>query len=545
MSVLLLTFALAIQAPAATPPPTDVLARAYQLFLEGQALDDADDLAGAIGRYRQALEILPGASEIRAELASALARRDQIDEARAEAEQALVGAPTSRTAHRVLGLIDVATVPRTPRLEMTSRGVQAAIGHFEQVLTGGFQDLTVQLGLSDLYVRTGQAAKAIPLLTRFLDARPNYPQAVLLLAQAYREAGQPEEADKLLGSLGIGGGGRARAGASLQEQAEEHERSGRWREAADTWARVVAESPGGPARLRYATALANSRDLDRARQVLQEATTASPDDIAAWYLLAQVEQRRGDHAAAEAAAARIVTLDPDDSRGPLMLAEVRAARGDFKGAAKALDGPVAAARNDDIASGAYLEMVTLLSRALLAADEKRRAVQVLEKARERAPQEQEILYRLAATYEQAENFDRAEQAFRDLIRENPEHDQALNYLGYMLAERGRKLDEAVTLITRALALDADNPAYLDSLGWAYYRLSRYDEALSPLERAASAIPDSSVIQDHLGDLYVQLKRYADAAAAFDRALEGDRDGVDAGAIQKKRDRARSMTTGKN
>ena len=133
---------------------------------------------------------------------------------------------------------------------------------------------------------------------------------------------------------------------------------------------------------------------------------------------------------------------------------------------------------------------------------------------------------------------RAEEIFRQIITADPRHAPALNYLGYMLADRGRKLPEALTLIERAIAVGGETPAYLDSLGWAYYRLERYDEAIGPLERAASAAPAASVIQDHLGDAYVKLGRHEQAAEAFERALVGDRDGIDEREITSKRDRAR-------
>ena len=203
-------------------------------------------------------------------------------------------------------------------------------------------------------------------------------------------------------------------------------------------------------------------------------------------------------------------------------------------------GRVAAASQVDFASGVYGRMASLIASAFVELDENRRAVQTLETARERAPEDLDLLFSLAATYERTSEFDRAEQAFRELVSADPGHAAGLNYLGYMLAERGRKLDEAVAFITRALAIDADNPAYLDSLGWAYYKQSRFGEALSPLERAASGAPKSSVIQEHLGDLYLELKRYPDAEAAVSRALEGDRDGIDAEAVQNKRDSARAL-----
>jgi tetratricopeptide (TPR) repeat protein len=187
------------------------------------------------------------------------------------------------------------------------------------------------------------------------------------------------------------------------------------------------------------------------------------------------------------------------------------------------------------------EMAIRLAGAYTELGDPKRAIRALQGASERAPGDNQILFSLAATYEQDRQYDRAERTFREVIGTDPEHAPALNYLGYMLADRGQKLNEAVTLIQRAVAIDADNPAYLDSLGWAYFRLSRFAEAITPLERAAVGAPKSSVIQDHLGDAYLKVERYEDAAAAFDRALAGDRDGIDAGALAKKRDRARAAS----
>ena len=109
----------------------------------------------------------------------------------------------------------------------------------------------------------------------------------------------------------------------------------------------------------------------------------------------------------------------------------------------------------------------------------------------------------------------------------------------MLADRGKKLTEAVALIQRALALDPENVSYLDSLGWAYFKQKRYQDAVGPLERAAAGAATSSVIQDHLGDAYVKVGRQADAVEAFARALSGDGDGIDPARITRKRDQARA------
>ncbi len=165
---------------------------------------------------------------------------------------------------------------------------------------------------------------------------------------------------------------------------------------------------------------------------------------------------------------------------------------------------------------------------------------VLEAAHARVPADQGLLFSLAAAYERDSRFDRAEQTFRDVIAREPDNAEALNYLGYMLADRGQQLDDAVSLVKRALALEPANPSFLDSLGWAYFKQGHLDAARDPLEHAAAALPKTSIIQDHLGEIYFQLKRYKDAAGAWDRALAGDREGIDVASVTKKRDRAREL-----
>jgi Flp pilus assembly protein TadD len=127
----------------------------------------------------------------------------------------------------------------------------------------------------------------------------------------------------------------------------------------------------------------------------------------------------------------------------------------------------------------------------------------------------------------------AEKSLRDLIARDPLDAGALNSLGYMFAERGERLDEAVTLLQRALKVDPGNPSYLDSLGWAYFQQGRLDLADGPITEAAVKLRGNAVVQEHLGDLRYKQGRLPEAAAAWERALAGDGQSIDRARIEKK------------
>lgn len=182
----------------------------------------------------------------------------------------------------------------------------------------------------------------------------------------------------------------------------------------------------------------------------------------------------------------------------------------------------------------------LLSQVLSDARRKDEAQEVLEEASGRFPSDVSIPFQRGALYEDAGETDRAEAAFREVLKRDPRHAPALNYLGYMWAERGIRLEEALSLIERALAIDPGNGAYLDSLGWAYYQLKQFDRAHFHLARAAEQLPSNSVVQDHLGDALAALGRRQEAIAAWTRALAGDRESIEVAAIEGKIRRARSQ-----
>ena len=125
---------------------------------------------------------------------------------------------------------------------------------------------------------------------------------------------------------------------------------------------------------------------------------------------------------------------------------------------------------------------------------------------------------LATAKQTSRQFDDAESILRDILKQTPGNPIALNNLGYFLVERGQRLTEALDLIQRAIAIDPTNPSYLDSLGWALFKLDRTDEAIAKLEQAAKLDDASATINEHLGDAYRKKGSLYQARNAWQRAI---------------------------
>jgi tetratricopeptide (TPR) repeat protein len=126
---------------------------------------------------------------------------------------------------------------------------------------------------------------------------------------------------------------------------------------------------------------------------------------------------------------------------------------------------------------------------------------------------------LGAIFERQKKYDQAEEEFRKVLNANPRNASTLNYYGYMLADRGIRLDEATDLIKRALADDPNNAAYEDSLGWAYFKQNKLDDAEDLLHKAAARESHDPTILSHLGDVYAKMGKDSLAEAQWRRSLD--------------------------
>ncbi len=154
------------------------------------------------------------------------------------------------------------------------------------------------------------------------------------------------------------------------------------------------------------------------------------------------------------------------------------------------------------------------------------ALEALAKAEQlsgKADEKAYVLFLRGDLYQRQKMFDQADTEFRKVLATTPPSDPqaaaTLNYLGYMNADRGVKLEESLNFIKQAISFEPNNAAYLDSLGWAYFKLGKYDLAEENLNKAAAHMSADPTVQEHLGDLYQKTGRLKLAVTHWDRAVQ--------------------------
>jgi tetratricopeptide (TPR) repeat protein len=150
--------------------------------------------------------------------------------------------------------------------------------------------------------------------------------------------------------------------------------------------------------------------------------------------------------------------------------------------------------------------------------EAEQTVHTSEKLTQRASDRETATFLLGGIFAREKKYDEAEQMFKSILALDPSNAPVLNFYGYILADRGMRLDEAVDLLRRALDQDPTNPAYLDSIGWAYYKQNKLTEAEAAVRKAVTRDAHDPSILAHLGDILAKGGSNEQAAAAWERSL---------------------------
>jgi tetratricopeptide (TPR) repeat protein len=383
---------------------------------------------------------------------------------------------------------------------------------YDRIVRIDDEDAESWFQLATTRARLGRFAEADSALTIALEGNPARPGALFLRGWLRERLGHPDEAIGLYGH-------------HLEVHPED----------TDTRRRLVALL-AGTGRAKEAVV--------QARKVAEQ----QPDDPGAQAALGDLEYRTGNPAAGAAALRRMRESSPQDPELAARCAEVLLRnerqgeavkfvdawvaehpaagnglrlRGWVRAASGRPDSAVAYARAEVAAAPDSLVPHRVLARYLREAHQWRDAAAEIDLLRAREPGDASLLLDLSLCREQLGDVPGAIAAGRNALEIAPDAPQALNFLGYLLADHQQELAEAERLIRRAVQQDPDNGAYLDSMGWVLYRLGDLPGARTQLERAADLTGNDPVVHEHLGDVYRDLKLADLARAQYRLSLSAD------------------------
>ena len=453
-------------------------------------------------------------------------------------------AGAGRNADAIAWLEEAA--PDDPRLYATladfydrERRWKDAAGAYAIAVKRAPRELDLKMRYASSLLNSGSrnaATTARDVLTEVVGSRPSdqgvLTRALYLLSQAQRRGGDPGAAEasarRVITLNGKSPWGYFALAEALQDRQQYQAVIDTLLPAVnDMRSRSAADSTGlGLLLPHIGFAYEQLGQYDKAITAFDEAHRLSPSDALVTGYLIQGNLSAKKYQAAIELAGQARVEHPDDLRLARLQAQALRQSGQPDRAVVVLQEVL------EKQSGRPLAYVAL-AQGYVDANRGAEAVKLLEQAQGKFPADTSIVFELGAVLDKQKRFADAEGAFRQVLARDPENAPALNYLGYMLADRGERLDESVTFLKKALDLDPDNGSYLDSLGWAYFKANKLDLAADNLKRAAEQLKTNSVIQDHYGELLFKLNRYDEAIAAWTRALAGDGDSIDRAGIDRK------------
>ncbi len=319
----------------------------------------------------------------------------------------------------------------------------------------------------------------------------------------------------------------------------------------------LADHPGAhEVRAAHARVLVGQKQYEQARKQFQTILKETPDNLGTLYALGIMSMQLNDPRGAEQYFMHFVKVleeNPNDERDPgkvlMILAQLAEERGDLTAAREWLEkvedeepaawftaqlkraelmakgGDVAGARAflaalNPAEPSSQAQVVMADAQLLRDAGRADEAYALLREGARRFPANADLLYDYALIAEKTGHLDVMEATLREVMVQAPDNHHAYNALGYSLAERNVRLDEALALVTRALQMAPDDPFIMDSMGWVQYRMGNLDDAEKHLRRAY-ALRNDVEIAVHLGEVLWQKGLKADAQKLLRQARAKD------------------------
>ncbi|MBZ5693872.1 MAG: tetratricopeptide repeat protein [Acidobacteriia bacterium] len=394
---------------------------------------------------------------------------------------------------------------------------------YQRAVAGDPDDPSHRHGLAQALMQQDKYADALEQYKRLSELEPGTSENYLRAAQLHRRLGQFDQAESSLlrakqlapGSLEI-----------LYNEALLYQDEGRYSDAVKVLADAIAGiksqagGEGSPSALailyeQLGRAYREQRDYSAAIDTFEEMAKLNADSRKrAQMLIIDTYRQSRDIDRAIAETKKALAQSGDAPELTVTLAMLYGEKSDTATAKQLLEGLL---HGNDSDQEIYIDIAQVEARGKKYAEAEQSAQKAEQMARE-ASGKQTAWFMLGSIYERQKKFDLAEQQFRKVLDANPNNAPVLNYYGYMLADRGIRIDEAASLIQRALKQEPNNGAYLDSLGWAYYKQNKLAEAEEYLRKAVEREGQDATILTHLGSVYLKLGQNERAAELFERSL---------------------------
>ncbi len=381
-----------------------------------------------------------------------------------------------------------------------------------------------QRGLGQTLLSEEKYPEALKVYQKLSDLMPDDADVYLRLAQIYRELHQMDKAEETLvkarqyspGSLDV-----------MYNEAMVYEAQGRYEDAIRVLSEAVAgvkgQSASVPSRRRSLAVLyqqlgqlyRDTQNFQPAVNTYEELSRLGEEEDRRARLLIMDTYRTGkDLPKALQAGKEAVAKYPKDPAIKSSYALLLGETSQTDEATKLLRLQLNGTESD---REVYLNIAQIYERGRRYADAEKSARTA--EAVAGAPRDNEMTwFLLGAIYERQKFFDKAEIEFKKALAVNPKSAAVLNYYGYMLGDLGIRLDEAQSLVQRALDEDPYNGAYLDSLGWVYFKQNKLADAEATLRKALERDSHDPTMHSHLGDVYAKSGRPELAAAEWEKSL---------------------------
>ncbi len=396
--------------------------------------------------------------------------------------------------------------------------------------------------LTSLLSREQNGERALTVMRRLMRDYPGNPDALYAFAHLASKVGENEDALGALDQLLAEDPERAKA---LILKANVLHRIGEREGAVAAMQSALELQPeNSDLRLSYARLLVDARHLDAARRQFRRLESELPDDPDIAYALGLLAMQAEDLDEAERYFRKLLEIGDRKSEAALALGKIAELREDPEQAvqwynsvsgenfmnARLRVAQLVADRDGVEAARDYLNGLKLGApeqrlRRLLAegallgeAGRHEEAIAVYSQGLESFGDNADLLYARAMASERVDRIDLLEQDLRTILKSEPDNTQALNALGYTLADRTERYEEARTYIEQAYEQTPDDPAVIDSMGWVLYRLGEHEQALKYLRRALELQNDGEIAA-HLGEVLWVTGQRAQAREVWDEALQ--------------------------